>query len=331
MKILLAAANAASFITRDARILRERHEVVEYVLPRALWPSAASRRLVDDCDLLFVWFATVRAWPLVVRARRQGKPIVLVIGGYEVVHRPDLNYGTARRLLHRQATQSVLNRATRVLTVSKSSHHDLLANFQVDPARTKVIPHGFEDLAEGIARPKSPSVLTVGYGREDTWRIKGLEEFFATAAQMPDVSFVHVGGIAPAVLQSKVGTLPPNVKLVGAVPYADIGSYYAPAQVYLQMSRHESFGCAVAESMLFECVPVVSRGGALPEVVGDAGIIVESWATADVVAAIRGALALPSSAGVKARQRVLTEFSYARRRDRLLAVIDEAVAVRHIS
>lgn len=327
MKILLAAANAASFITRDIKILRERHEVVDLVLPRTLLPSAATRRLVDDCDLLFVWFATVRAWPLVLRAQRQGKPIVLVIGGYEVVHRPDLNYGTARKLLHRQATQSMLNRATRVLTVSKSSHRDLLANFRVDPARTRVIPHGFEDLAEGIARPKLTSVLTVGYGREDTWQLKGLAEFFAAAAQMPDVSFVHVGGIAPAVLQRKVGTLPPNVKLVGAVPYADIGSYYAPAQVYLQMSRHESFGCAVAESMLFECVPVVSRGGALPEVVGDAGIIVESWAIADVVAAIRNALALPTSAGEKARRRVLTEFSYARRRDQLLAVIEEAVGV----
>lgn len=327
MKILLAAANAASFITRDVKILRERHEVVEFVLPRALWPSAATRRLVDDCDLLFVWFATVRAWPLVLRARRRGKPVVLMLGGYEVVHRPDLNYGTARKLIHRQATQSMLNQATRVIAVSAHSQCDLLANFQVDPAKTKVIPHGFEDLAAGVARSKSPSVLTVGYGREDTWQLKGLAEFFAAAAQMPDVSFVHVGGIDANLLQRRVGTLPPNVKLVGAVPYAEISSYYAPATVYLQMSRHESFGCAVAEAMVFECVPVVSRGGALPEVVGDVGVIVESWATADVVAAIRSALALPLGAGEKARQRVLSEFSYARRRDQFLALIDEAAGV----
>ena len=47
----------------------------------------------------------------------------------------------------------------------------------------------------------------------------------------------------------------------------------AESWVYLQPSRYEGFGLAVAEAMACGTVPIVSRAGALPEIVGDAGVI----------------------------------------------------------
>lgn len=327
MKILLAAADAASFIARDAKILRERHEVTEYILPARVWPNPDLENLVRRHDLVLLWFASGRAVPLVWRARRERKPIVVVVGGYEAVWLPEIQYGTANGWLQRRRTRWILNQAARVLTVSQASQRSLTGNFSVAASRLRLIYHGFEDLwgrAEGARRSE---VLTVGDINASVWLRKGQQEFFRAAALMPDVPFVHAGKVDQEFLLSRIESLPANVRLLGSIPFERLGEAYGAARVYFQASRHESFGCAVAEAMLCGCIPVVSGLYALPEVVGETGVIARSLAEDDIVAAIRAALDLPSSVGEKARQRVLSEFSYARRRDQLLAVIDEAVGV----
>jgi glycosyltransferase involved in cell wall biosynthesis len=98
--------------------------------------------------------------------------------------------------------------------------------------------------------------------------------------------------------------------------------------VYVQLSRHESFGCSVAEAMLCRCIPVVSNAAALPEVVGDCGIVIESRKTPDVVDAVRRALAMPNSEGERARERILNHFPYELRRDKLQETVELLTAKR---
>ena len=58
----------------------------------------------------------------------------------------------------------------------------------------------------------------------------------------------------------------------------------------MQASRHEGFGLAVAEAMLAGCVPVVMNVTAMPEVVGDAGVLIESQRPEEVADGVRRAL-----------------------------------------
>ena len=83
---------------------------------------------------------------------------------------------------------------------------------------------------------------------------------------------------------------------------------YRRASVYVQASRHEGFGLAVAEAMLAGCVPVVMNVTAMPEVVGDAGVLIDSQRPEDVAAGVRRALELGPEAGARARERILTAF-----------------------
>jgi glycosyltransferase involved in cell wall biosynthesis len=76
------------------------------------------------------------------------------------------------------------------------------------------------------------------------------------------------------------------------------------------------------------CVPVVTRAGALPEVVGNTGVYVDSTDPAVLATGIRHALALGDERRRRARDRILAEFPLARRREGLYTVLREALDTR---
>jgi glycosyltransferase involved in cell wall biosynthesis len=86
----------------------------------------------------------------------------------------------------------------------------------------------------------------------------------------------------------------------------------------------------VAEAMLAGCIPVVSRAGALPEVVGDAGIVLgqDGVEAAEVADGVRRGLALDDATRERARLRILEHFPVRARGEQLEQVIDEALATR---
>ncbi|MBU7015577.1 MAG: glycosyltransferase family 4 protein [Theionarchaea archaeon] len=65
-----------------------------------------------------------------------------------------------------------------------------------------------------------------------------------------------------------------NVILTGYIPSEDLPAVYSAADVYVYPSLYEGFGLPVVEAMACGCPVVASTGSSLPEVVGDAGILV---------------------------------------------------------
>ena len=110
----------------------------------------------------------------------------------------------------------------------------------------------------------------------------------------------------------------------GFVDDAELARRYAAAAVYVQASTHEGFGMTVAEAMLAGCVPVVTPVGALPEVVGDTGVVVADPTAEAVADGVRKALALGPDARRQARARVLEQFTLERREHGLLATVRAA-------
>ena len=92
--------------------------------------------------------------------------------------------------------------------------------------------------------------------------------------------------------------------------------------MYVQVSAHEGFGVAVAESMLCGCIPVVTPRYALPEVVGDCGFYVPYGDEKATAEAIKKALDAPDELGKKARERIKKLFSMERREKELVDLIE---------
>jgi glycosyltransferase involved in cell wall biosynthesis len=147
--------------------------------------------------------------------------------------------------------------------------------------------------------------------------------YVESARHAPDVSFVLVGPWEDDAIDRLREKAAPNVQLAGGLWGEDLVRMYSRAKVYVQVSAHESFGCSVAEAMLCECVPVVSQRAALPEVVGDAGFDVDDLSPQAVAAQIKRALV--SGSGQRARERIVREFPLEKRRQGLLAAIDEVM------
>ena len=174
-------------------------------------------------------------------------------------------------------------------------------------------------------RNKERLAITVGNVDGDNLQRKGLLPFVQAAGLLPDVPFVVIGAWRDGAIDILKAAASSNVHFTGWLDERSLNDYYARARVYVQASRHEGFGLSLAEAMSFECVPVVARAGALPEVVGDTGIYLESVQPRVIAAGVQQALALDACWGHRARARIVREFPLERRRDQLHALVDRTL------
>jgi glycosyltransferase involved in cell wall biosynthesis len=325
-RILYVHSRKASFVAIDREILTERYELEDLYQPgRAPNPIKVIGGVLR-ADLVFGWFASWHTFFPITLAWLLRKPSVLVIGGFDVASMPDIGYGHQQGGLRRWASRFIFARATRLVTNSNYSLEEIERNTDVPPARVTVVHHGVPDpFGELPAEPRNRMALTVGAVDEGTLVQKGQIAFADASGELPDVSFVLAGKWLDNAVEELRNRGGPNFELTGWLPDEELLDRYRRAAVYVQASRHEGFGMAVAEAMLAGCVPVVMNVTAMPEVVGDAGVYIESQDPEDVADGVRRALELGPPAAAAARERILTSFPMERRREGILRVVEEAL------
>ena len=327
-RILYVHSRKASFVAIDRAILAERFEIEDLYQPGRLPNPLRVLSGVLRADLVFGWFASWHTFFPIMLAWLLHKPSVLIVGGFDTANMPDIGYGHQRGGVRRWASRWIMRRARRLVTNSAYSLSEIERNTPIPPARVTVVHHGVPDPFGEAPADKERSALTVGGIDRTTLVQKGQIPFVRAAAELPDVRFVFAGKWLDDAIQELRAIAPANVEFTGWLSDADLHAAYRRSAVYVQASRHEGFGLAVAEAMLAGCVPVVLNVTAMPEVVGDAGVLIESQGTEDVAAGVRRALELGPDAAPRARERILTTFPMERRRDGILRVVDEALAGR---
>jgi len=326
-RIFFVDSGNGTFVKIDREILREFADVDDFVASYK-FPYMFGRywQGVKKADIVFCWFASWNSLWALVFAKLLRTPSILVIGGYDLANLPDIKYGHQRCGLGKWVSRSAMKLATRLFTNSYFSKKEAEHKARILRQRVQVIYYGIPGPFESVRRsPKDQIVLTVGRVDWPNLKRKGLELFVTTAKLLPDMKFVLVGEWADNSIDHLRSIASANVILTGRISDKELLDYYLRASVYIQASLHEGFGLSVAEAMLAECVPVVTRNGSLPEVVGECGVYCESNSPESIAQSVRIALQLPSVERMQIRQRILTKFPVEERKKLLTQIIEDLI------
>ncbi|MDZ7670178.1 MAG: glycosyltransferase family 4 protein [Gammaproteobacteria bacterium] len=216
----------------------------------------------------------------------------------------------------------VARRLKHIVTVSESSKRDICAAFNIDPARVHVIYNGIDT---DTFRPEPDierdpwQIITTASADQPLKGTQYLIPAFATLCQQfPRLRLVFVGkpkpGGATEQLIRRLG-VGDRISFRHGVSADEFRALYARSAVAVVPSEYEGFGFPAGEAMACATPVVSTDGGALPEVVGNAGRTVPVRNPAALAQAIGELLNDPDardSLGRRGRQRILDNFCWSR-------------------
>ena len=230
-------------------------------------------------------------------------PARVVVTKHDMTDRrvPELLFPTWRaRLFWEAKIRLAIQRSDLVFTVSETSRHDIIDAFKLRPETVRIVsdavdpsfvfvPDGAQRNAVleryglragerfvlyvgGISPHKNLDTLVVAYER---WRQRlgpggRAASLVLVGDYVADVfhsSYPAIRGLVDAAgLQS-------SVRFTGFVPDTDLRHLYSAADTLVLPSFYEGFGLPALEAMACGTPVIASNAGALPEVVGDAGLL----------------------------------------------------------
>ena len=214
----------------------------------------------------------------------------------------------------------VARKARKIMTPSETSKRDIAADFGVDPTKMQVILLGVDD---GFKPPTKPRVagriMAMASADAPMKGIATLLEAFAKLRTERDVELILVtkpqaGGRTEKLIEKLA--IGDAVRFVHGVSEEELVDLMGSAELACVPSLYEGFSLPTAELMACATPLVVSRAGAIPEVVGPEGLCAEVVTPGDVgelKAAIEGLLDDPAKRarlGAAGRQRVDELFSW---------------------
>ena len=216
--------------------------------------------------------------------------------------------------------RKVIKQLRHVVTVSDYSRQDIARDFGLQPAGIALVHNGIDT---GEFRPLSGVEripLRIMATASADAPLKGLRYLLQAFARLlprhPQLELLVVSKLQPGGrterLIKRLG-IEANIRFVSGIATAEMVRYYAEASIAVVPSIYEGFGLPAGEAMACG-VPVIStNGGALPEVVGEAGIIVPVRDAGALEQAIESLLQNPqqrAQLGLAGRQRILDHFSW---------------------
>ncbi|MCC6919994.1 MAG: glycosyltransferase family 4 protein [Alphaproteobacteria bacterium] len=234
--------------------------------------------------------------------------------------------------------KKVARRLDPVIVVSESTKRDVVREFGVDPKHMRVVLHGI-NATDFRPEPSVPRLSNriMAVASADV-ALKGLIYLIRAYAELvktrPDLELLVVSKLREGNTSRELDELGlrDRVKFVSGLTIDEMRRYYAEATIAVSPSVYEGFGFPAGEAMACG-VPVVSTdGGSLPEVVGDAGIIVPTKDHMALARAIGDLLDNPdrrARLGAAGYRRIQDNFLWSRAARDAVNVYKEAIATHY--
>ncbi len=349
-RIFLSTLGFPTFVRRDIAILEQNYDVVVFhfrTVPKWLTPVSFLQQLwplilnLRTTDVYICEFGAYHSLLPTLLAKLTGKPSLIIVAGTDCVSFPSIHYGNLRKRCLKQITLWSYELATHIAAVHKSLIFSAYHYYRGDYPQQGIlafnpklktpwteIPYGYDDqFFYNIATAKIPnSFITVAVGTREPYRyvLKGIDLFITAARSFPSCSFTIVGDE-----QVAIDEVPKNVKVIGKVDPEQLRQLFSEHEFYLQLSISEGFPNAPCEAMLCECIPIGSRVGALPDIIGDTGFILEERSVEQLRDLIQKAVNCDKARLAKAaRQRIIDHFPLKRREESLLSLLERLLQDR---
>lgn len=296
----LAAASAPRFRLIGSRLHTERPS------QRILWEQTALPALLarERLDLVH---GTLNVLPLA-----RTTPGVVTIHDVSFLLFPERFLPAKRRYLT-TLTRLSARGARRVVASSENTKRDVIRLLDVPEERVRVVYLGVEDRFRQVPPPGALAAFRAEHDLPEQFflyvgtleprkNLVRLLDAYAEARRLgvewPLVLAGGKGWLFEEIF-SRVGDLglAEAVRFPGYVLYEDLPLWYNAASAFVYPSLYEGFGLPVAEAMACGCPVLTARNSSLPEVAGDAAILVEGE---DTAALCRGLLRLAGDGALRA-------------------------------
>jgi glycosyltransferase involved in cell wall biosynthesis len=181
-----------------------------------------------------------------------------------------------------------------LLGVSDIAAADAIADFRLDAERFRVVPLGVDtDLFQPAGDRVPGRIVAVASADRPLKGVTHLLEAVAKLRVDRDVELRLVSNLEPdGPTERRIEELglADCVRVTSGLSDADLAALLASAQVMCVPSLYEGFSLPTVEALACGTPVVASRAGALPEVVGDAGVLVEPGDVEALVASVAGLL-----------------------------------------
>ena len=210
------------------------------------------------------------------------------------------NFGNLYRLL---IVPRVVKKAELIITVSEFEKENISKRLRVPENKVRVVHNGVNPLFRHIINQDELNTFRLKYTLPEKYilHIGNTEPRKNTlgvlkAYQLYQQKFKHAlplvisnckaDYIASLLKQINAETLISNIQVLGYLPFTDIPYLYNQAYIFLYPSFREGFGMPVAESMACGTPVITSNTSSLPEVAGDAAILINPGSIDEIFNAI---------------------------------------------
>lgn len=277
-------------------------------------------------------------------------PTLLTVHDLSFVHYPDTFPPSLVSYLNRVVPWSI-SRASHVLADSISTKRDLTAQWHVSPDKITVLYSGVSDDYRPISDrsmlqqvktkyglDESPYLLAVGTLQPRKNYEMLIRAFAPVAAAYPHNLAIAGGkGWMEDTMMAEAARLGigDRVRFLGFVADQDLPALYSAATLFVFPSIYEGFGLPVLEAMTCGTPVVVSDSSSLPEVVGEAGLLLPATDQDAWTESMKSLLADPAAQAALAQKglKQASAFSWQHAANQLLGIyatlLDKEGVSRH--